>query len=117
MRIRYLASFFGIFLLVSGFMPLRNNAITSVCFKNMVGNKEMVLFDEMYVNSFGEPFFISKFRYYISHISFIDVTNRETSLPGNYYLVNEADSLSKIIQLPAAAAIKSISFFVGVDSA
>jgi len=117
MSTRYFAGFFIVFLLVSGFTSRRNNVVTTVFFKNMVGNKEMVLFDEMYVNNFGEPFFISKFRYYISHMSFVDVTGRETILPDKYYLVNEADSLSKIIQLPAAAAIKSISFFVGIDSA
>jgi len=116
MRTWYFASLFVIFLLVAGFTRSKS-AVTTLRFKNMVGNKEMVLFDEMYTNSFGEPFFISKFRYYISHISFLDVNNKETSMPGNYYLVNEADSLSKIIQLPASSAIKSISFFVGVDSA
>jgi len=73
------------------------------------------LFDETYANPFGEPFVISKFRYYISHLSFIDVNNKETNLPDNYYLINEEDSLSKIVELPAAA-IKSISFMVGVDS-
>ncbi len=85
-------------------------------FKHWVGNKEMVLFDETYTNNFGEPFVISKFRYYISHLSFVDINNKETDLHDNYYLVNEADSLSKTIQLPTSLAIKSISFTIGVDS-
>jgi len=96
--------------------PVNKAAVTSIQFKHWVGNKTMVLFDETYTNSFGEPFVISKFRYYISHISFVDVNNKETRLPENYYLINEADSLSKIIQLPATAALQSISFWIGIDS-
>jgi hypothetical protein len=46
-----------------------------------------------------------------------DINNRQTTLANNFYLVNEEDSLSKTIELPAAVTIKSISFMVGVDSA
>jgi len=104
--------------LIAGFKPVpdNNNAITTLRFKHWVGNKELKLFDETYINGFGEPFVINKFRYYISHISFTDAGNKEISLPDNYYLINEEDSLSKIIPLPAAAGIKSISFMIGVDS-
>jgi len=105
-----------LYLLTTGFLPVRHDNTITIHFKHWVGNKEMKLFDETYLNSFGEPFVISKFRYYISHISFTDAGNNEIILQNNYYLINEDDSLSKIISLPAAAGIKSISFMVGVDS-
>ena len=119
MRKRYFAIIVVIFFITGGFVSItgNTNAIITIRFKNWVGNKELTLFDTTYINPFGEPFVISKFRYYISHISFTDAANKEISLPDNYYLVNEADSLSKTIQLPAAAGIKSISFLIGVDSA
>ncbi|MEP6727577.1 MAG: MbnP family protein, partial [Bacteroidota bacterium] len=118
MRKRYFAIIIVIYLIAGGFTTSQDktDTITRIHFKHWVGNKELVLFDETYKNNFDEPFVISKFRYYISAISFTDINNRETILPAAYYLVNEADSLSKIIQLPVAAPIKSISFIIGVDS-
>lgn len=92
-----------------------SNTNTRLYFKHWAGNKELRLFDETYTDPFGEPFVVSKFRYYISHISLTDASNKEITLP-DYYLINEEDSLSKIIALPVAAEIKSISFMIGVDS-
>ena len=58
--------------------PGKTTMTTSIHFKNWVGTIPLVLFDETYTNGFGEPFVISKFRYYISNISFIDASNKET---------------------------------------
>jgi len=89
---------------------------TTIRFKHLVGSKVLKLFDETYINSFGEPFVISKFRYYVSHISLTDNTGKQTDFPDNYYLVNEEDSLSKEIHLPIASTLREISFMIGVDS-
>lgn len=86
-------------------------------FKHRVGNAPLQLFEETYTNAFGEPFVVSKFKYYISHIVVTDINSRETVLANSYYLVNEEDSLSKIIRLAVAGPLKLISFTVGVDSA
>jgi hypothetical protein len=102
-------------LLTAGFVPVRHQDNITIRFKHWVGNKELVLFDETYTNSFGEPFVVNKFRYYISHISFTDAGNHQIVPQNNYYLINEEDSLSKIIQLPVAG-ITSVSFLIGVDS-
>lgn len=119
MRQRNLVLILLFSVLITGFTrPGKENTAITLHFKHWVGNKELQLFNETYTNAFGEPFVISKFKYYISHISFMDVNNKEITVPNSYFLVNEEDSLSKIIQLPATAApIKSISFAVGVDSA
>ncbi|MEP6748189.1 MAG: MbnP family protein [Bacteroidota bacterium] len=118
MRKGYFVIVLFICLATGGFTFIYKNkeATTAIHFKNLVGNKELKLFDETYTNNFGEPFVINKFRYYISHISIVDGSDKEINLSNNYYLVNEDDSLSKMIQLPAAG-IKSISFLIGVDSA
>jgi len=117
MRKRYFIIVFIIYLVAGAFKTGHDNinANTTIRFKNWVGNKELKLFDETYTDPFGEPFIISKFRYYVSHISYREASNKEVDLPENYYLINEDDSLSKIIQLPVAG-IQSISFFIGVDS-
>ena len=118
MRMSQFSIAFIICFLISGFTSPagKNNITTTVHFKNWVGNKELVLFDETYTNSFGEPFTINKFRYYISNIVVTDVNDKEMAIANSYYLINEADSVSKTIQLSTAAAIKSISFLVGIDS-
>ena len=118
MKNAYFTGIFFIGFLIAGFTPRHdtNNSTNTLHFKNWVGNKELQLFDETYTNSFGESFVISKFRYYISHISFIGAGNKEISLPDSVYLINEADSLSKVIQFPSATGIKSISFQIGIDS-
>jgi hypothetical protein len=117
MRKRYFIIVFSIYLIAGAFKTTHDNinAGTTIRFKNWVGNKEVKLFDDTYTDPFGEPFIITKFRYYISHISYTGESNKEVDLPENYYLINEDDSLSKIIQLPVAG-IKSISFLIGVDS-
>lgn len=108
----------AMFFVMAGFTPPgKNPAVTTIQFRHRVGAKELQLFDETYTNAFGEPFVVSKFKYYISHITVTDINNRETALPNDYYLVNEEDSTSKVIQLPAAAPLASISFMIGVDSA
>jgi hypothetical protein len=118
MRQRSFSFIVAIFFLITGFAPPgEKTTLTTIQFKHWAGSKELQLFEETYTNSFGEPFVISKFKYYVSHIAVTDINNNETILPNSYYLVNEEDSLSKIIQLPVAVALSSISFIVGVDSA
>jgi len=89
---------------------------TTIRFNHVVGSKALRLFDETYTNSSGEPFVISKFRYYISHISITDNSGKQIDFPNNYYLVNEEDSLSKEIHLPVSSSLQEISFVIGVDS-
>ena len=118
MKHRFFVFIVLVFFVVAAFAPpAKKKARTTIQFKHWVGSKELQLFEETYTNPFGEPFVISKFKYYISHITVTDINNRETVLPDTYYLVNEEDSLSKIIQLPVAVPLSSISFIVGVDSA
>ncbi len=102
--------------LLTGFQrPAPADKKITIRFKNWVGTQELKLFDETYTDPFGEPFVVSKFRYYISHFSYSNADNKKYILPGEY-LVSEEDSLSKLIVLPAAENIQSISFQLGIDS-
>ncbi|MEP7278751.1 MAG: MbnP family protein [Bacteroidota bacterium] len=93
------------------------SAGTTIRFRHLVGNRELKLFDKNYTNRFGESFIVTKFKYYISGLSVTDAGGRTIRLKDSCYLVDEQDSLSKIIQLPACGRPQSISFFIGIDSA
>ena len=106
--------FICIVIACSSFNRVENNIV--IRFKNFVGDKELKLFDEIYTNPFGEPFVVSKFRYYVSNLAITDKAGKQISLPEHYYLVNEDDETSKQIALPAMRGVSTISFVVGVDS-
>src|SRR4051794_17554429 len=57
-------------------------------FENHAGAVPLVL-NTPYTNPFGEPFTITKFKYYISNISLINLAGSETKLPDTYFLVDQ----------------------------
>ncbi len=85
-------------------------------FTHMIGKEHLVL-GNTFTNIFGENIIVQKFKYYISNFSVTDNTGKITRLPPKYFLVDETDSLSKIISLVVPdIAISKISFLLGVDS-
>jgi hypothetical protein len=96
--------------------PGRAAAGFYIRFRHMAGNAGLQL-GETYRNAWGEPFTVRQLRYYIHRLSYTDDKGHYYTAPEAYYLVDEADSSSKIIGLPApAGALVSIRFVVGVDS-
>jgi len=90
--------------------------LLTVFFQHTVGNQPLVL-GETYKNPFGENMIINRFRYYVSNIVLIDNANKKHVLPNEYYLIDEADSASKIVTIKSpVATIKRIEFLLGVDS-
>lgn len=88
----------------------------SLIFHHKAGNEELVL-GNPYTTPLGEKITVQRFRYYISNISLTDNQGKTILLPADYFLVDEADSLSKIINLSVPDnAISSIQFLLGVDS-
>ncbi len=71
----------------------------------------------LYKNEIGQPFNITKFKYYIGDITFFTQNNKSVRTK-KYFLIDESDSTSKklVINLPRAK-YDSISFIIGVDSA
>ncbi len=88
----------------------------TLIFHHKAGNEDLVL-GNSYTTALGEKITVQRFRYYISNISITDKQGKTTLLPVEYFLVDEADSLSKIINLSVPDnTIGSIQFLLGVDS-
>lgn len=88
----------------------------SLVFHHHAGNEELVL-EKAYTNPLGEVITVQKFKYYLSNFSITTQKGKTIVLPVQYFLVDEADAASKIIQLAVPdAAIASIHFLLGVDS-
>ncbi len=88
----------------------------SVKFSNKVGNEVLEL-GKNYLNPFNEPFNVSRFKYYISNLTFYTTNGAEINIPSSYYLVNEEDSASKNFSLQLQkGSYHKLSFSIGVDS-
>jgi hypothetical protein len=100
-------------------------------FRNCAGNRPLQLSREAYSNSFGEPFSVQQFKYYVSAIRVTGeggerVNGREERagegreeevLLKEAHLVDEGDSSSLVLNLSTALdMIRTIRFVVGVDS-
>lgn len=85
-------------------------------FKNKVG-KELLELGKSYKNPFGEDMVINKFKYYISNIFLVDDKGKSIPISKDYFLIDEAESVSKSIHLLVnIPQIKAIYFLLGVDS-
>ncbi len=85
-------------------------------FHHSIGGKPLALGSSSQ-NVFGEEMTIEKFKYYVSHFSVTSSDGKTTTLPVNYFLVDEANSLSKTITLTIPdMPVASIEFLLGVDS-
>ena len=88
----------------------------SLLFHHTIGGKKLVLGNTC-KNIFGENIIIEKFKYYVSNFSVTDINGKITKLPVQYFLVDEADSVSKNITLIIPdITIARIRFLLGVDS-
>ncbi len=88
----------------------------ALIFQHTMGGDKLVLGTPC-KNILGENIIIEKFKYYVSNFSVTDNNGQITKLPAQYFLIDEADPLSKniILTIPGAS-IKSICFLLGVDS-
>lgn len=91
--------------------------IVTIQLHHKVGKENLSLQNKTYFNVFNEPFTIQKFRYYISNIILIDDEQKQYNFPEQYFLIDEANSASKTIQLQTNVRhLKQIQFLLGVDS-
>ncbi|MFL9482362.1 MbnP family protein [Chitinophagaceae bacterium LWZ2-11] len=106
----------GVLLFSFAFLPGKQHTIT-LQFNHIVGSQSLQLFDTEYSNSFGEVFVVNKFKYYVSNITIIDGKGQAFPIADSYFLIDEADSLSKSIKIQTPVNnITAIEFLVGVDS-
>ena len=109
-----------LFLLMATFTLLHKGATAQqqlqLLFQHVVGNKPLQLFEQTYHNSFGEPFTVYRFRYYVSNIVLYNGSLKQ-AIPNAYFLIDEDDSLSKRITLNHKLdKVTAIEFMLGVDS-
>jgi hypothetical protein len=78
-----------------------------------VGSQDLRLSGPSYANAFGEHFTVTKFRYYISHLTIRDKDERVLTSSDECYLVEGTRDLT----LPVDPGdVASVSFLLGVDS-
>jgi hypothetical protein len=88
----------------------------TIFFHHRVGNTQLVLGDTVN-NILGDHIVIERFRYYVSNFSIKDNKGNTTSLPVQYFLVDEEDSSSKRIELTIPdQPVSQVNFVLGVDS-
>jgi len=87
-----------------------------ISISNIVDGIPMALNTANYVNSFGEQYIITKFKYYISNISV--GSTLASPVNGRYYLIDQSNpaTLSFSFNAPEGS-YNAISFLLGVDSA
>ena len=102
---------------VVGFINKPASTIT-IQFRHLVGDRELQLLNEIYTNPFGEPITISRFKYYISHISITGGGQKEKELSLETFLIDEAVPASKTLTFTTDITTpQTLSFVIGVDSA
>ena len=85
---------------------------------NFVGDQPLVTDTVTYKNALGQPFTITKFRYYIGEIHLINAKNEVTNFK-RYFLIDEDEPESKKVELDHIPDqdYTAIEFTIGVDSA
>jgi len=88
----------------------------AIVFDHYVGNEVLQLDTVTYKNELGQPFTITKFKYYIGNVRLKKANGGEVVL-NDYYLVNEDEAQTKKVNLYLPEGEYSgISFIIGVDS-
>lgn len=94
----------------------KNTGTVKITFVNTVKGKPLELNTGKYINPFGEAYSISKFKYYISHVSLLK-GKAVFWEPENFHLIDESkpDDLHFSFAL-GAGEYNSLQFMLGVDS-
>jgi hypothetical protein len=91
----------------------------TLAFTNKVGSQPLVPETGQYTNAAGEAFTVSTLNYFISNIRLKKDDGSTVSFPGQYFLIRQADSLSRkaIVEQVPFGSYSSVTFTIGVDSA
>ena len=107
-----ISTFFGFRL-----KPLLSKGNLKINFKHYVDNELLKLDTVKYKNTFGQPYSITKLKYYIGNICLKNVDGKEF-ISKDYFLINEEEDETKQIlieNIPSGNYV-SINFTIGVDS-
>lgn len=102
---------------VAKFIPFSKNTTVQIQFEHTVYNDVLKLDTAKYFNAVGQPFSITKFKYYIGNI-ILQNGNGTSYRHRKYYLINEEDEMSKSITLHdiPASDYTGMSITIGIDS-
>ena len=93
-----------------------NTGTVNITFINTVKGKPLELNTGSYTNPFGEAYTVSKFKYYVSHVSMAGAKGVVNEVE-NYYLVDESKPETLHFSLTIEAGnYNSLNFLLGVDS-
>ena len=103
--------------------PVNDNAKLVLRFENWVGDRKLSLDTSTYVNSLGQSFCITNFKYYVSDIELTGTSTYGTKYKLHYgdnksFLIRQDDEISWEVSLDdlTEGSFDSISFLIGVDS-
>ena len=90
----------------------------SLEFDHVIGNTPLSLNDQEYTNANGDKFKVTRFKYYISNITFKQADGTTYQQPDSYYLVDEELPDSKLISIKniPPGNYTGLTFTIGVDS-
>ncbi|MCY7292634.1 MAG: hypothetical protein LH615_10700 [Ferruginibacter sp.] len=106
--------FIGVIAFSNSAFAQKKKTYCTVVFETIVNGKKIVLNDSNYTNAFNENYTVSKLKYYVSNIRFIDAG--KNYLKKTVYLIDASKNNTLYIQR-YSTKIKGISFLLGVDSA
>lgn len=95
----------------------QDKGLLKIVFNNLIHDTPLVLYDSGYINPFGESYFITKFKYYVSN-TVLFTSGKANNIKNDYHLIDQSidSSLSFTVNF-AENAYDSIQFLLGVDSA
>jgi hypothetical protein len=95
---------------------IKKTGAVKITFVNTVKGKPLELNTGKYSNSFGEAYTISKFKYYISHVS-LAMNGSFFNEPENFHLVDESNADALHFSFVVGTGnYNSLNFMLGVDS-
>ncbi len=107
----------AVLLLAVGHLSGQDGGTVLLSFEHTVDGEPLEL-DQSYTNAFQESYTVSRFRYYVSHITVSDTVASRPFVPGDaYYLIKEGEESTKTIafQVPPGN-YHQLDFLLGVDS-
>lgn len=98
--------------------PVGSTGNVNISFDNVVGDYDLTLNSEKYLNAHGDTFSVSLFKYYISNVKLRRITDQVwVNLPASNNLIEEGVKNNFTISNVAMATYDLIEFKVGLDSA
>jgi len=95
-----------------------NTSSLSIQIDHVVNGSTLALGTQTYAASNNQVFSVTSFKYYFTNISLTNHHGDVVIVPGSYYLIDEANPLSRVINLSNIPPddYTTLSFMIGVDS-